>query len=248
MLDLHDIKLRPHDKQTLQKLCETRSNQIKYKDALALIQVNRELNEAGQPLRQSQGLWILQIPRKHAQQRKHASLNASEQRSNADAMSVVSNMSFASDVSIDPVVRQRAEKIMEYNASRLEVINEERQTPAETKDTKRLTAGKLKVLADKDGEEGVEDLPKSYTVATVKEAQKSPSLNRERLTKMSRFSKFEEKSLLDQDDSYGNYKPKFQTKNYKVTGRTGEVMKLQRIASLDHQRALLAPIQPDLSR
>ena len=65
---------------------------------------------------------------------------------------------------------------------------------------------------------------------------------------MSRFSKFEEKSLLDQDDSYGNYKPKFQTKNYKVTGRTREVMKLQRIASLDHQRALLAPIQPDLSR
>lgn len=130
MLDLHDIKLRPHDKQTLQKLCETRSNQIKYKDALALIQVNRELNDAGQPLRQSQGLWILQIPRKHAP-RKHASLNASEQRSNADAMSVASNMSFASDVSIDPVVRQRAEKILEYNASRLEVINEERQTPYE---------------------------------------------------------------------------------------------------------------------
>ena len=51
MLDLHDIKLRPQDKQTLQKLCETRSNQIKYKDALALIQVNRELNDAGQPLR-----------------------------------------------------------------------------------------------------------------------------------------------------------------------------------------------------
>lgn len=163
-------------------------------------------------------------------------------------MSVASNMSFASDVSIDPVVRQRAEKILEYNASRLEVINEERQTPAERKDTKRLTAGKLKVFEDKDGEEAFEDLPRSYTVATAKEIQKSPSLNRERITKMSRFSKFEEKSLLDQDDSYGNYKPIFQTKNYKVTGRTREVMKLQRIASLDHQRALLAPIQPDLSR
>ena len=27
---------------------------------------------------------------------------------------------------------------------------------------------------------------------------------------------FEEKSQLDQDDSYGNYKPKFRTKKYKV--------------------------------
>ena len=35
MLDLHEIRLRPQDKLNLQKLCETRSNQIKYKDALA---------------------------------------------------------------------------------------------------------------------------------------------------------------------------------------------------------------------
>lgn len=56
-------------------------------------------------------------------------------------MSVASHMTYASDLSIDPVVRQRAEKILEYNANRLEVINEER--PTEGADTKRLTAGKL---------------------------------------------------------------------------------------------------------
>lgn len=47
MLDLHEISLKAHDRVNLQKLCETRSNQIKYKDALALIQPNRELNANG---------------------------------------------------------------------------------------------------------------------------------------------------------------------------------------------------------
>jgi hypothetical protein len=42
MLDLHDISLKVEDKQILKKLCETRSNQIKYKDALALIHVNKD--------------------------------------------------------------------------------------------------------------------------------------------------------------------------------------------------------------
>lgn len=70
---------------------------------------------------------------------------------------------------------------------------------------------------------------------------------KERVTKASKFSKFDEKSFLDQDDAYGNYRPKFQTKNKKVTGRTKEVMKLQRMASTDQQRALLGPIQPDLT-
>lgn len=94
-------------------------------------------------------------------------------------------------------------------------------------------------------EDDLDDVPRSFRAPNAQ--THSPSM-KERATKMSRFSKFDEKSLLDQDDSYGNYKPKFQTKNYKVTGRTREVMKLQRIASLDHHRALLAPIQPDLSR
>ena len=37
MLELHEINLRNDDRQKLKKLCETRSNMIKYKDALALI-------------------------------------------------------------------------------------------------------------------------------------------------------------------------------------------------------------------
>lgn len=40
------------------------------------------------------------------------------------------------------------------------------------------------------------------------------------------FSKFEEKSFIDQDDSYGNYRPSFEVKNHKVTGRTEDIMKL----------------------
>jgi len=60
-------------------------------------------------------------------------------------------------------------------------------------------------------------------------------------------SRFEESSVLDQDDSYGNYRPKFEVKNHKVTGRSYDIMQLQRIASQDRPKALLGPIQPDLS-
>jgi len=60
-------------------------------------------------------------------------------------------------------------------------------------------------------------------------------------------SRFEENSNVDQDDAYGNYRPQFLVKKHKVTGRTEEIMKLQRIASLDHNRGLLAPVQPDLT-
>ena len=60
-------------------------------------------------------------------------------------------------------------------------------------------------------------------------------------------SRFAEDSIIDQDDSYGNYRPKFQVKNTKVTGRTSEILKLQRMASLDHGKAILGPIQPDLT-
>lgn len=150
-----------------------------------------------------------------------------DQRSNADAVSLASHASFASEVSIDPVVRRKAEKILDYNANRLEVINEERQTPRDYADNPRLTAGKLKAFEDKEQEDANDQLPKSFTEPTAKEAAANNmgSTHRERATKMSKFSRFEEKSL-DQDDSYGNYKPKFQTKNYKVTGRTREVMKL----------------------
>jgi len=59
MLDLHEITLKPEDKIKIKKLCECKSNQIKYKDALALIHVNRDLNEDGSPIRGNEGFWVL---------------------------------------------------------------------------------------------------------------------------------------------------------------------------------------------
>lgn len=112
----------------------------------------------------------------------------------------------------------------------------------------RLTANKLKELDIPDRKAIIAEIEeRSATAPEIKE-KAHDIMSRERVTKASKFSKFEEKSLLDQDDAYGNYKPKFQTKNYKVTGGTREVIKLQRIASLDQRRALLAPIQPDLTK
>ena len=62
MLELHEISLKPEDKIKIKKLCESKANQIKYKDALALIHVNKDLNEDGSPVRANDGFWILQIP------------------------------------------------------------------------------------------------------------------------------------------------------------------------------------------
>ena len=59
MLELHEIKLAAEDKQKLKKLCETKGYQVKYKDALALIQVNRDADS-----RPSESFWTLQIPQK----------------------------------------------------------------------------------------------------------------------------------------------------------------------------------------
>lgn len=39
-------------------------------------------------------------------------------------------------------------------------------------------------------------------------------------------SRFAEDDMIDQDDSYGNYRPTFLVKNHKVIGRTEEIMKL----------------------
>ena len=61
MLELHEIKLTAEDKQKLKKLCETRGDQVKYKDALTLIQVNRDVDS-----RPSESFWTLQIPNKKA--------------------------------------------------------------------------------------------------------------------------------------------------------------------------------------
>lgn len=49
MLDLHEIQLTAEDKYKLKQLCETKNKQIKYKEALALITVNRDINEDGTP-------------------------------------------------------------------------------------------------------------------------------------------------------------------------------------------------------
>ena len=54
---------------------------------------------------------------------------------------------------------------------------------------------------------------------------------------------FEEKSNIDQDDAYGNYKPAFLIKSAKVAGRSDEIMKLQRQASTDQERGLLRHVQ-----
>ena len=56
MLELHEINLRNDDRLKLKKLCETRANMIKYKDALALIQVNKDIEST------THGFWVLQIP------------------------------------------------------------------------------------------------------------------------------------------------------------------------------------------
>ena len=56
------------------------------------------------------------------------------------------------------------------------------------------------------------------------------------------MSIMEGQSILDQDDSYGNYRPTFLVKNHKVTGRTPQIIQLQRQASVDTGKALLGPI------
>ena len=59
MLELHEIRLSAEDKHKLKQLCQIKGTQIKYRDAVALIHVNRDLNEDGKPVRQNQGFWIL---------------------------------------------------------------------------------------------------------------------------------------------------------------------------------------------
>jgi len=59
MLELHEINLKPEDKIKIKKLCECKADQIKYRDAMALINVNRDLNTDGSPVRGNDGFWIL---------------------------------------------------------------------------------------------------------------------------------------------------------------------------------------------
>ena len=53
MLELHEICLTAEDRQKLKQLCQTKGNQVKYRDAMALINVNRDLNSDGTPVRQN---------------------------------------------------------------------------------------------------------------------------------------------------------------------------------------------------
>ena len=142
MLDLHDIRLPAQDRVTLQKLCQTRAEQIKYKDALALIHFNMsyELNSTGVAVsnRPENSTWTLQVPKRRGKTKtKHVSLNADSQGNraalNLDSASMVSNLSHVTEISIDPAVRLKAEYILDQTGARtfsnnqktLGVINEE---------------------------------------------------------------------------------------------------------------------------
>ena len=78
------------------------------------------------------------------------------------------------------------------------------------------------------------------------EARPKMSIFKDKLRTGNRHQ-LEDFNSLDQDDAYGSHRPKFATKNNRVTGRTDEVVKLQRLAALDQERAFLGPLQPDLS-
>lgn len=63
IIELHGINLRPEDKLKLKKLAEMKADLIRYREALALIHLNRDVDSNGKPLRQSDGTWILRIQR-----------------------------------------------------------------------------------------------------------------------------------------------------------------------------------------
>jgi hypothetical protein len=63
IIELHGICLRPEDKLKLKKLAEMKGDCIRYREALALIHLNQQVDEQGRPLRQGEGTWILRIQR-----------------------------------------------------------------------------------------------------------------------------------------------------------------------------------------
>jgi Ca2+-binding EF-hand superfamily protein len=62
-------------------------------------------------------------------------------------------------------------------------------------------------MKDADDEPAVKNFDRSKT--ELKELNAFDKSLKERITRASKFSKFDERSVLDQDDSYGNYRPKF---------------------------------------
>ena len=124
---------------------------------------------------------------------------------------MVSGMTNYTNISIDPVVRSKAEKILEnqrdkVNLSQLDVINEEEN---------KLTSQALKNLESTVDLGGMECNVKSI-VSKIKSARNDPFENKS----------FTEDSRMDQDDAYGNHRPAFLVKKSKVTGRTTDIMKL----------------------
>ena len=51
IIELHGISLKAEDKLKLKKLVDAKGDCIKYRDALALIHLNREVDANGKPLR-----------------------------------------------------------------------------------------------------------------------------------------------------------------------------------------------------
>ena len=162
---------------------------------------------------------------------------------------MVSAFSQYSDISIDPVIRMKAERILESHprdkSNTLDVIKEESGAPVS-----KLTVDKLKTLDS--ATKLLNEADKLSNNSRVSRQSKGGIFTENKARKPDIFeskpqSKFEESSMIDQDDSYGNYRPAFLIKKHKVTGRTEEIMKLQRMQSLDQVHALLGPVQPDLS-
>ena len=146
-----------------------------------------------------------------------------------------------SDISIDPIIRQKAEKIIINASNGLAVIAEEGPGG-------KLTMEKLQTLGDPMSKyENQTAIAKSTISRSL--STKKVDMNKQKTSDIfkTKSHRFEDSSNIDQDDSYGNYRPAFLIKKHKVAGRTEEIMKLQRMASLDRDRALLAPVQPDLS-
>ena len=143
----------------------------------------------------------------------------------------------------------KAERILESHprdkSNTLDVIKEESGAPVS-----KLTVDKLKTLDS--ATKLLNEADKLSNNSRVSRQSKGGIFTENKARKPDIFeskpqSKFEESSMIDQDDSYGNYRPAFLIKKHKVTGRTEEIMKLQRMQSLDQVHALLGPVQPDLS-
>ena len=137
-------------------------------------------------------------------------------RGGDDTRSNYSGYTNYTDVSIDPAIRAKAEQILrtEVDAERLDTINEDDEVGGPT--TLKLTKDVLSTL------EGGRNDTKSLVPSQLR--SKRASIDAPKPNELQ--SRFEDSSMIDQDDSYGNYRPAFLIKKHKVSGRTEEIMKL----------------------